>query len=332
MKKTSKELLFERMHTVGGMPLEESVDVEFIRKKVKDSNKLSINTLDNIIDITKGKGSHAMWLTKKVADGLIDENDIFLWNDYLDIYKRYKNKFKHNDINSFKTNNDINDFIETVNGIKEKEKTNPSSQKGIEKSKKYQDYKIGTVEEFDVYEIPQGRIDLYGMSCDLGSGTGWCTATGKDRKQFDKYVKEGNLYIITNGNEKYEFHYPSDEYMDKNNKSLFLLDMKDFDKYYSIFEFLEDKRGEEIPDAMYFVKNPSYELAKRMYGGKVLREIININPNLIKYLEDRLKNLDHTDIVRIINKHPKLIKYFKNNKDKLNKNTIEFFNRKYLKN
>ena len=75
---------------------------------------------------------------------------------------------------------------------------------------------------FAVYKIPQGSDDLYNVSCELGSGTEWCTATGKTSSHFDRHISQGSLYIFDNGKgEKYQFHYENNEFMDKNNDSIF---------------------------------------------------------------------------------------------------------------
>ena len=69
----------------------------------------------------------------------------------------------------------------------------------------------------NVYELPKGRKDLYGVSCKLGSGTEWCTATGKTKSYFNKYISSGPLFIFIKpgSEEKYQFSYENDQFMDK---------------------------------------------------------------------------------------------------------------------
>ena len=66
------------------------------------------------------------------------------------------------------------------------------------------------------------RDDLYGVSCELGSGTEWCTATGKTRRHFDKYISKGPLFIFIKpgSDEKYQFSYETNSFMDKNDSSI----------------------------------------------------------------------------------------------------------------
>jgi len=76
---------------------------------------------------------------------------------------------------------------------------------------------MSSVDGFDVYELPKGRKDLYGASCELGSGTEWCTATGKTRQFFEEYISSGPLFIFIKpgSNEKYQFSYENNQFMDK---------------------------------------------------------------------------------------------------------------------
>ena len=97
-----------------------------------------------------------------------------------------------------------------------------SKKKGVSQDDKYGELKIGEVNGFTVYKIPKGTSDeMYGVACDLGSGTSWCTATGNTKTWFDRYAKDGPLYIFIGPNgEKYQFHYESEQYMDKNDRSI----------------------------------------------------------------------------------------------------------------
>ena len=59
----------------------------------------------------------------------------------------------------------------------------------------------------------------------LGSGTEWCTATGKDDGYFLDYIKQGPLYVIINKNnpkEKYQFSYESNQFMDAEDSEIFI--------------------------------------------------------------------------------------------------------------
>ena len=147
--------------------------------------------------------------------------DLYKYNAYFKIFDRRKREYPFNDINQYKTTDDISQFITKSVEIANKEKADPSQQKGVSKTDKYSEFKIGEVEGFTVYELPKGRKDLYGASCELGSGTEWCTATGKTRNHFDSYIQKGPLFIfISPSGEKYQFSYEGNQFMDINDQPI----------------------------------------------------------------------------------------------------------------
>ncbi|MBL7406206.1 hypothetical protein INQ30_28235, partial [Escherichia coli] len=70
-----------------------------------------------------------------------------------------------------------------------------SIDKSTPREEKYAKFKLGEVDGFDVYEIPKGRTDLLQMSCDLGTRTQWCTASGGSNNVFKQYIKRGPCFI-----------------------------------------------------------------------------------------------------------------------------------------
>ena len=68
--------------------------------------------------------------------------------------------------------------------------------------------------------IPKSRE----ASCHYGANTRWCTA-GSSNNYYDHYSKQGPLYIITNKKDptdKYQFHFESNQFMDKEDRSVSL--------------------------------------------------------------------------------------------------------------
>lgn len=193
----------------------EQLQIQFV-----DSGKISQKDFNQVKDATGGKGAYATWMVKKVADKVIKAEDIYKWKDYFQIFNRRKKEFKSPDINAYKNQADINQFIKKAIEFKSQEKEDPAKKKGVSKTNKFSDLKIGEVDGFDVYEIPKGRKDLYNTSCELGSGTEWCTATGKTSNYFNQYIDEGPLYIFMRpgSDEKYQFHFESGQFMDKDDQ------------------------------------------------------------------------------------------------------------------
>lgn len=198
------------------------VSIEQLKQQFVPS-KISEEGFKEIVDAGNNKPSYVTWLVKKVSDKIIKDEDVYKFKEYLDIFDKNKNRFKYKDINQYKTREDVaNAFLDTVIEIKSEIARDPSKAKGVTKTDKYKEFEIGEVEGFTVYKLPQGRKDLYGISCDLGSGTEWCTATGKTKDFFERHIEHGSLYIFIKpgSNEKYQFSYEANEFMDKNNKSV----------------------------------------------------------------------------------------------------------------
>ena len=218
------------------------VSIDQLRTQFVDSGKISGKIFKNIEDASLNKSAYATWLTKKLIDGFFEDNEINQYKDFFSIFDRRKKEYPFQDINQYKTSKDILDFESKSHELIYQEKLDPSQQKGVSKSNKYQDFYIGSVDGFDVYELPKGRKDLYGVSCELGSGTDWCTSTGKERKFFDKHIKTASLFIFINPatGEKYQFDYYGKEYRDKNDNDILKLPIGETN-FYNLFSFIESK-------------------------------------------------------------------------------------------
>ena len=217
------------------------VSFEQLKADFVDSGKLTQEVFDEIVDaaggkkevemkdgkpeekIVGGKSAYATWLAKKVADRVIKPNVIDSFKQYFSIFDRHRTEFEKQDLNQYKTKEDVSTLVTKAKKIARAITKDPSKEKGVSQEAKYKQYLIGTVDGFNVYKIPQGATNLYGMNCELGKGTEWCTATEKSKFHFNHYVEKGPLYVFIkpNSNEKYQFAYESHEFRDKDDKRLF---------------------------------------------------------------------------------------------------------------
>ena len=198
------------------------INVDDIKDKFVGRNKaVTDQDFNDIMKATNNKLAISLWMIKKIESGFILPEDIYKWEEYLEIFKRVKREFPIKDINQIKEPEQIDDFVNKAEEIKDRE-IDPSKKKGVEKSDKYAELRIGEVAGFQVYKIPKGTSDeMYGAACGLGTGTSWCTATGNTKQWFDRYAKDGPLYIFVGPDgEKYQFHYESSQYMDSNDRSI----------------------------------------------------------------------------------------------------------------
>lgn len=216
------------------------VSIEQLKTQFVDSGKISQKDFDEITNVTS-KTAYITWLAKKVADEFIKAEDIYKYKKYFSIFDRRKKEYPFTDINQYKTPDDLSQFASKSVEISDKESKDPSQQKGVSKANKYKEFYIGSVNGFDVYKLPKGRKDLYGASCELGSGTEWCTATGNTRGHFDNYISQDPLFVFIKpgSDEKYQFHYNSQSFMDKNDISI--KTETAINNLYDLFQFIEDK-------------------------------------------------------------------------------------------
>lgn len=239
------------------------VSVEQLKTQFVDSGKISQEDFNEIINVTP-KTAYITWLAKKVVDKIIKAEDIYKYKNYFNTFDRRKKEYPFSDINQYKTQDDLSQFISKSVEIADKESEDPSQQKGVSKEDKYKEFYIGSVDGFNVYKLPQGRKDLYGASCELGSGTEWCTATGKTRNHFNGYISAGPLFIFLKpgSDEKYQFSYETNSFMDKNDYKVYsddygikLKNKKEL--IFNFFKFIEEKDPEyKIPFGLKLIMAP----------------------------------------------------------------------------
>jgi hypothetical protein len=220
------------------------VSVEQLKTQFVDSGKISEKDFNEITSITP-KTAYITWLAKKVADKIIKAEDIYKFKKYFSVFDRRKKDYPFSDINQYKTYEDVIKFRGTSIKIADQESEDPSQQKGVSKGDKYKEFYLGSVDGFNVYKLPQGRKDLYGVSCELGSGTEWCTATGKTKTHFESYISKGPLFIFIKpgSDSKFQFNYETDSYMEEEDNSILDIDWSEEEKklIYNLFQFIQDK-------------------------------------------------------------------------------------------
>ena len=220
------------------------VSLDQLKTQYVDTGKITDSEFTEIIDSAGGKTAYATWLAKKVSDKIIKPEDLYKYNAYFKIFDRRKREYTFQDINQYKTVQDLAQFISKSVELANMEKSDPSQQKGVAKSDKYREFYIGSVSGFNVYKLPKDRKDLYSTSCELGSGTEWCTATGKTERHFENYISQGPLFIFIKpgSDEKYQFSYETNSFMDKNDRSI---DTKNTPNYiYNLLKFIETNQSD----------------------------------------------------------------------------------------
>ena len=223
-----RKYLTENQLTHSSIKLNE-VSIDMLQTQFVDTGRIDRNTFKDIVDAAQNDSAFATWLTSRVAGTkkakpIIKKEDIYKYKTYLDTFKRNKREYPLKDINMVKDENALDDFIKKSREIQDREGEDISQQKGISKAEKYTKLKLGEVDGYEIFKFPKGSKELYGASCELGSGTDWCTATGRTDSFFQDYISQGDIYVIiskSDPKEKYQFHYETGQFMDSSDRTIF---------------------------------------------------------------------------------------------------------------
>lgn len=188
-----------------------------------------ISSVVKRIDSTQG--TYSEWILRNILKLSKDQYQRFwgedeskLADDIAD-YHRYKYLFKQlaqeenkPEIARYTDINQIKGFVELYNALQliDSHITAADAEeemKGLEKE-------VEKVYDSENYLILIPKTEE--ASCAYGRQTRWCTASTGSYNYFNQYNREGPLYIIIDkkNNEKFQFHFQSNQFMDKNDKRL----------------------------------------------------------------------------------------------------------------
>ena len=218
--------------------LEEGLLLEVSYDKLKedfvDSGKLPEELFERI-KATFPNSAYGTWMCARIADKIVNPDNIDLWKERFEFFERQKQKFgpEFKNIAQIKTREQIEAWLEELNRVKEiVDKKN----KGGEKKASFVDqFEIGKCEVpgikdskivYYVFKVPQTsdmtREEAENLWKNLervvGGGSNWCTVA--QFTYFDNYTSRGPLYIFVNKNnldEKYQFAPHRDEFRDQSN-------------------------------------------------------------------------------------------------------------------
>lgn len=274
--------------------------VEDLKKQWVDSKKMSPEQFDTVCQAANNKSSWVTWLGKRVLDKQLSlkPEDVTKWQEVINLFERYKQKFTYKDINQVKTRDQISQFVNQALDLKSQAQAKDVATKAAKDQ--FAEFYKGSVEvdgkTFKVYVLPKGRTDLYKVSRAIAGDTHWCTASS-DPGFFEDYIKTGDLTILINSvdpKEKYQLH-PDGSLMDRTDtpvegkeKRLILkaLNMEEYeDIALSPEEWLKDRDGglniiftkslEDFREKLELTKNTIPKEAREEIFSKVQTDVKN---------------------------------------------------------
>jgi hypothetical protein len=213
----------DKSHTLSGTQL--GTDRAFIDQKIKVNDVITAEQRQIIIDHimvviensdpTPNK-EYVQWLTKVYANqGIKLEDIISRGNSALKMYHEFKVKkilpAEYRDIGriDFAGLESIAQNLDLRNALAAKEEQEAA--KTVDKGEAETVFDNAAVR----IVVPKNEA----ASCYYGQGTRWCTA-GRDNNMYDRYAKDGDLYILLPKQpdyegEKYQLHFSSNQFMDE---------------------------------------------------------------------------------------------------------------------
>ena len=211
-----------------------------------------LDTLEEA-DPTKNK-QYVEWMCRQYIQGKFKLEDHLRVKEVLVRFEKIKNKLDQRDVNKY-------NFHELQNLMDEH----------------FEDVKLNDVDAKAVkgakilYDGPHGQLAIptnKKASCELGSGTKWCTA-GRENNQFTNYNSRGPLYIWKDkSGEKYQFHFETGQFMNDKDQPISDAKVDEFRNKSPVIKKLFAQKESELIQKL---KTDGQINAMTSYGGKFVK-------------------------------------------------------------
>lgn len=193
--------------------------------KISDADFDRIIRLDpTFVEGRDSVGQYGKWLLNLFNKGKLDNEGHI--PDLLTRFEENKKYLKNKDIGQFKSIEDVDAYLNDDDNYKDKSHRQEvrDRQKGRKNADLTKDAKVVYKDSDWTVWVPE----TYEASCKLGQGSSWCTASTESDHYYKWYTSDGSaLYIIINNSnpeEKYQFHIESGSFMNKDDKTINVVD------------------------------------------------------------------------------------------------------------
>ena len=183
-------------------------------------------------------GTYGKWILNGYNKGNITDADFGHLKDALIRFEDNKKNLKNKDIGVYKTVADLDKMLNDDDSYKEISHRQEVRQRQKDRKNADLGEEADLVFEDDKWEVWVPHT--YAASCKLGQGARWCTASTESDYYYNYYKNNygGEYYIVINKKdpeEKYQFHFESEQFMDADDSPVSLEDV--FNKDEGIGEF-----------------------------------------------------------------------------------------------
>ena len=275
-------------------------DIEAVKKmypNIGDDTFSDLLNLDPTFNPDRNSvGTYTKWFLNLYNKGKLSDEDLEELPQLLSEFDDKKKWIQNKDIGQYKSIDDLKYALENTEAGEESH-----ARKIKNVRKRIHDVDLGKDAEL-YYEDSEWIIIIpktYEASCKLGQDTKWCTASKEDDRYFLDYTEEGPLFILINkndSNKKYQFHFESNSFMDKNdypiNISEFLANYPNlnklfgkqlFKKLYDDLNIDYDTNDDEIvsfklsnQELFYYLEDETYREDERI-DGEAAKAILEFN-------------------------------------------------------
>lgn len=199
---------------------EDIADVKKLYPNMPDDLFYKLIAFDPTYEEDKDRvGTYGKWILNGYNKGNITDVDFGHLKDALTRFEDNKKNLKNKDIGKYKTLDELDTMLDDENSYKDLSHRQEVRQRQRARRNADLDEEASLVYEDDEWEvwIPH----TYAASCKLGQGASWCTAS-TERDYYYNYYKNnygGEYYILINKKDpedKYQFHFESEQFMNKN--------------------------------------------------------------------------------------------------------------------
>ena len=197
----------------------------------KDDNQDTDTILSALeeMDPTKNK-QYVIWLANQYIQNKFRLEDYPRVKKVLTQFEQLKPRLPQKDINRF-TFHSLEQTIDNILDVKLDQDMNTN----IPNVKILYNGPLGTL------AIPETEE----ASCQLGSGTKWCTAADQNNI-FNTYSSEGPLYIWKDKTGKYQFHFESSQFMDARDEPIEITKLNYFRTEHPVLSKLFKQKEKEL--------------------------------------------------------------------------------------
>ena len=230
----AKEFLFEYKRDITAQRLGPKLSQAGDREGITDVDKI-LSALEDM-DPTPNK-QYMIWLANQYIAGKFRLEDSPRIKEVLVNFGTLKSRLPEKDIGKYDLHS-LEDTIDKAMG----------SELGSSDALEAGTFPVVPDSEI-LYNGPLGQLSIpktEKASCELGSGTRWCTAAKSDNR-FTYYASEGPLYIWRDKDgSKYQFHFPETQFTDSRDIELSPETIKYFRTQHPVLKKLFAKEEKEI--------------------------------------------------------------------------------------